>query len=140
MGKRFEYTKEQVLTAIKSSGGIISTVQKKLGCMSWSTANKYINKWNETKKAYEDESEIVLDIAEGVVVKGIQAGDAQLAKWYLSTKGRRRGYDVQAHVVMDNTDPLKIDFGGMTKADVDKSESVEISMNDEAPKEDNDGQ
>ena len=58
--------KEEVLEAIKGSGGIVSTVSKRIDCQ-WHTAKKYINKWDETKAAFDDEREAILDMAEGVI-------------------------------------------------------------------------
>lgn len=86
------YTPKTILKAINGSGGIVSTIAKKLGC-SWSTAQKYVTLWEETRKAYKDEGELVLDLAEGTLITAIQGGDVQSAKWMLSTKGKMRGYN-----------------------------------------------
>lgn len=86
------FSKQKVLEAIKNSGGIVSSIQKKLGCDSWSTARKYINQWEETKQAYNDEKERICDIAESTLVSSIQSGNTQDAKWYLAKKGKHRGY------------------------------------------------
>jgi hypothetical protein len=83
--------KENVLKAIKGSGGIVSTVAKKLNC-DWHTASKYINRWEETKEAMQDENETILDMAEGTLFNAIKDSDVQAAKWILATKGKKRGY------------------------------------------------
>jgi len=96
---RRNFSREQVLAAIDGSGGIVSAVAKRLGC-DWNTARKYINLWETTKKAFEDERNRLLDMAEATVFKAIKGGDVQTAKWVLSRLGRSRGYgdavDVQA--------------------------------------------
>lgn len=89
MGRRF--TKEQVLQAIEKSAGIVSTIAKRLNC-DWRTADKYIKKWKETQRAFEDQFEMVLDMSEGVLFKAIKSGDVQNAKWLLVVKGKNRGY------------------------------------------------
>jgi len=86
------YAKETVLKAITESGTIISTIAKKLGC-SWGTARTYIQKWDETKKAYEDSEQQILDMCEGSIYTSIQSGDIQSAKWVLATKGKNRGWN-----------------------------------------------
>lgn len=83
--------KEQVLEAIKDSGGIISTIARKLGC-TWGTAREYSGKWEETREALKDEKETILDIAENTLLDKIKEGDEQSAKWYLSKIGKLRGY------------------------------------------------
>jgi hypothetical protein len=86
-----QYTAAQIIQAIPGSGGIISTISRKLGC-SWDTVNRAIADYPTVKAAYDDECEKVLDMAESVLLKNIEAGDSADAKWYLSRKGKRRGY------------------------------------------------
>lgn len=89
MGKR--YTVEQFTKAIPGSGGIISTIAKRVGC-EWNTAKSYIDKHPSVKQAYDDEREQVTDMAETALIKAIQGGDMWAVKYYLSTVGKHRGY------------------------------------------------
>ena len=82
---------EVVIKAIKGSGGIINTIAKRLDC-DWHTAKKYINKWDKTIAAFDDERESILDMAEGVIYTSIRGGNSQDAKWILSTLGKNRGF------------------------------------------------
>lgn len=93
MGRFQRLPKEKVLEAIHGSGGIVLTVANRLGIKEWYTAKRLIERWEETKEAFSAEAEGVLDRAEGVVIKKITEGDASTAKWYLTRKGRHRGYD-----------------------------------------------
>jgi len=77
--------------AIEDSGGIISTIAERLGC-EWNTARSYIEKYEETKAAYEAESESVIDLAESKLIENIQANDNTAILFYLKTKGKKRGY------------------------------------------------
>ena len=86
-----DFQMEQVLSAIEGSGGIMSNVARKLDC-AWDTAKAYCLKWDETKQALVNEQETILDIAENTLVDKIKEGDEQSAKWYLSKKGKHRGY------------------------------------------------
>ena len=89
--------KEMVLEAIKGSGGIVSTVSKRLGC-AWSTARTYIDKWEDTQKAFLDEREAILDMAEGVIDNSVKDGNTQDAKWVLSTLGKDRGFSEKTQI------------------------------------------
>lgn len=80
-----------MLKAIDGSGGIISLIANRLGC-EWHTAKRYIEMWEETKQAYENELEKFKDICETTVLKSVQDGDVQTAKWVLSHRARDRGY------------------------------------------------
>ena len=83
------YTKEQVLKAIRESGCVISIIRKNLGCKSWETAKRYINKWQETRDAFTTEEKAVNDLARSVVIKDIRDGNVQTAKWWLAIKERQ---------------------------------------------------
>lgn len=87
-----QYRAQQFIDAISGSGGIITTIAKRVGC-SWHTAKKYIDGYATVAQAYADECEKVLDAAESVIVGGIvEEKDRQIAKWYLTMKGGDRGY------------------------------------------------
>lgn len=112
-GKKADYTKEEVLLAISGCKTIISTVARKLNC-SWDCANKQINKWEETKQAYENEREKVIDVAESKLFTNIQKGDLGAIKYFLSKKAKDRGYSdlidgSDGQLKVDNTLHIVID-------------------------------
>ncbi|ADW21635.1 helix-turn-helix Fis-type [Thermus scotoductus SA-01] len=91
MGMARRYTKREVLKAIEGSGGVLSTVARRLGC-SWHTAQAYVQRWPETQEAFQAERERILDLAEATLFRAVQEGDVQAAKWVLSRLGKSRGY------------------------------------------------
>jgi hypothetical protein len=101
------FTKNAVLSAIKGSGGIVSNVANRLNC-SWVSARKYIDVWPETKQAYEEEKEAILDLCESVLYSSIKNGDTQSAKWVLATKGKERGFIERREVTGENGAPLVV--------------------------------
>ena len=113
MGKG--YTKTQVLEAIETSGGVMAVVQRRLGCASWETARKYVEKWKETPAAFLAESCIINDLARSVVIKDIQGGNVQTAKWWLERRVREEFSDKGGvtpppeNIVSDNTLRIEID-------------------------------
>ena len=92
MGKALQYKKDTVLSAVKDSKGIITTIAKRLKC-SWHTAETYCNKYPESRRALKDENEKILDICESLLIESIEKNkDINNAKWMLSKKGKVRGY------------------------------------------------
>ncbi len=85
------YTAQDFIQAIPGTGGIVSAIARKVGC-EWNTAKKYIDNYPTVRAAYDAECEVMLDLAESTVLKNIKDGDTQDAKWYLTKKGKRRGY------------------------------------------------
>ena len=86
-----QYKAQQFIDAIPGSAGIITTIARRVGC-AWHTAKKYIEKYATAKRAYEDECESILDLAEVEAIKLIKERDSSMIRWYLSTKGKNRGY------------------------------------------------
>ncbi len=101
------YTAKTFIDAIPGTGGIISAISRKVGC-TWNTTKAWIDGYPTVKVAYENECEAMLDLAESAVLKNIRAGDTQDAKWYLSKKGKQRGYGDQATLEVNGGEPIKI--------------------------------
>ena len=87
MGKEL-YTAKQFIDAIPGSGGIVTTVAKRVGC-SWQTAKKYIDTYPTIKQAYQDECEEINDMVVSVILKAIRDGDIATAKWWASRKRKQ---------------------------------------------------
>lgn len=88
----YKFTKEQVLKAIDGSYGIVSQVARRLGGCSWHTAEKHINRWEETRQAFADENERSLDHSEMQMIAKIENGDGPMIRFHLMVKGKHRGY------------------------------------------------
>lgn len=120
---------QDVLDAIKDSGGIISTIARRLHC-NWNTAKTYCDKWESTKAALQEEKETTLDTAEIKIRDAINAGDINIIKWFLSTKGKERGYTTDLKTTLQlNEKPddiLHIVFENYTKEDFSNATNCEI--------------
>jgi len=103
-------TKKAILSAIKDSGGIMSTIAKKLG-VNWHTAQTWCNKFEDTKQALQNEKDTILDMAESTVFKNIKEGNSQDAKWLLSTMGKKRGYSERHEITGADGGEVKIKWG-----------------------------
>ena len=97
-----QYKAGDFIAVIPGTGGIISTIAARVGCV-WDTAKKYIVTHPTVQRAYEAEEQSILDVSESVVIINIkfaqqiqlatrQPVDASDAKWWLSRKGKVRGF------------------------------------------------
>jgi hypothetical protein len=86
-----QYKAEDFIRAIPGTGGIISAIARKVKC-EWHTAKKYCTEYPTVKKVYDAENEGVLDLAEAKLIEAIRDGDMPAIKFYLTTKGKKRGY------------------------------------------------
>jgi len=120
-------SEKAVLESISDSGGIITTIARRLH-VNWNTARTYCNKWESTRQALQEEVETTLDIAEMGIINAIKNGDTNTIKWYLSTKGKHRGYTTE---VLENlktdTEPLHIIFTDQDGNGLFNADNVEIN-------------
>lgn len=106
------FTTDQFLTAIPGSAGIITLIAKRVGC-DWHTAKKWITTRPTIQKAYDDECESVLDMAESKLFEAVNTGDLQAVKYLLSTKGKRRGYTERTEVTGADGGAIIINWDGV---------------------------
>jgi len=90
-GRPKKITEKKFKIAVQDSQGIKAVIAKRLGC-TWVCVNNYVKSNPYAQKLLDEESEVVLDMAESVVFNAIQNGDERVAEWYLQKKGKNRGY------------------------------------------------
>ncbi len=123
-----QFKTQQFLEAIYNSGGIIITIAQRVGC-SWYTAKNYIERRPKIAEAYRNECERVLDLAESTVLKAIRDGDVSTAKWYLTTKGKDRGYS-EKHL-LEHEGRMEVDQRG-TLVTVTPEQALRLLQNPRA--------
>lgn len=89
VGNRYDIT--TIKKAILGSRGMVQKVADRLGC-EWHTAKRYIEQFEETKIAFQNENESMIDFAESKLFEAISEDDLTAIIFYLKTKGRNRGY------------------------------------------------
>ena len=114
MPNRPQFTAAQFIDAIPGTGGIITAIAKRVGC-SWNTAHRYIDRHPSVRAAYDAECESVLDLAEAKTIEAIRDGDGQMIRYYLSTKGKRRGYTERHEVTGPDGGPVALTWDDGTE-------------------------
>jgi hypothetical protein len=104
-----QYKAQQFIDAIPGTGGIITAIARKVGC-AWHTVKKYIDTYATVQAAYQDECESILDLAEAKVISAIKNDDGQMIRYYLSTKGKRRGYSERHETSGPDGGPIGLAF------------------------------
>lgn len=99
-------SREDLLKAVAGSYGIISTIADRLG-VNWNTARKYVKDSREATLLYESERKRILDKAESAIINALENMDTQTAKWYLSVKGKDRGFAGYTTDTLDDDDEFK---------------------------------
>lgn len=124
MKERENWTTEQIITVLEANGGIVLYAAQKLG-----VHRNTLSRWIKTEPALAEATgntvEMLLDIGEANIIKGLKAGSWEETRFYMSTKGRSRGYGIKAEItgkdggpVMMATEP-PIDFTKLSTKEIE---------------------
>ena len=102
MGRKRIVKEKELLAAIEGCRGIISTVAARLH-VGWHTVERAINDSEKAREAMSDEEETTLDFVEGKAIQRINEGDGAMIRFYLATKGKKRGYTYDEKMEADET-------------------------------------
>ena len=120
---REQYKPEDMIAAIRKSGGVIAAAARMIGCER-NTVYRYAREYPEVQAVIDEENEIHLDGAERTLIDYVEGvtsievnGETISApldpktrldalKFYLRTKGRERGYGDRHEITGAGGNPL----------------------------------
>ena len=102
MGRKKSIKEKDLLAAIEDSNGFVTTIAARLHC-SWHAADNAIKASALALQAIKDEEEKTLDFVEGKAIKKINEGDGAMIRFYLATKGKKRGFTYDEKMEADET-------------------------------------
>jgi hypothetical protein len=115
MAKGAGISESRLIGSLKRWGGLPALAAKELGVTRQAVHGRIKNSLT-IQAAITEIEESNLDIAEGHVVKLLRAGDKEMVKFYLTQRGKKRGYGtkVEAEFRLTNAEIESIvaSFGG----------------------------
>ena len=118
MSKTEMFTTDEMVTAIKGSGGFVTEIARRLRC-SRSTVYRYKEKYENIASAIFEEKEHLLDTAESALLKQITNGHITAIIFYLKTQGYKRGYGDRTKLDIDGSFITKEKREANSKADAE---------------------
>lgn len=110
MGRKKIVKEKELLAAIADSRGFYSVIAERLG-VAWATVKSAIEESDAAQLAIRAEEEKTLDFVEGKAIARIKADDGAMIRFYLATKGKKRGYTYEERIEdtdTDNDEPLQV--------------------------------
>ena len=102
MGRKKSIKEKDLLAAIEDSNGFVTTIAARLHC-SWHAADNAIKASPAALQAIKDEEEKTLDFVEGKAITKINEGDGAMIRFYLATKGKKRGFTYDEKMEADES-------------------------------------
>ena len=91
MGRKKNQKETAPHAAIVDSRGFYSVIAERLG-VAWATVKSAIEESSAAQLAIKAEEEKTLDFVEGKAIARIKADDGAMIRFYLATKGKKRGF------------------------------------------------
>jgi hypothetical protein len=91
MGRKRKIKEKDLLEKIYGSKGFYSVIASRLQ-VDWHTVDKAIKDSPAAQEAIKAETETTLDYVEGKAIERIKDGDGAMIRFYLATKGKKRGF------------------------------------------------
>lgn len=110
MANKHQYNAESVAQALRDSYGIRSVAARRVGC-NYSTIVRYIETFPTVAQAFKEARASIVDMAEGQLIKKLNAGEWPAVHYTLTTLGKDRGYGAQqdANIGLDMT--IRVVYG-----------------------------
>ena len=102
MGRKKIVKEKELLAAIVDSRGFYSVIAERLG-VAWATVKSAIEESSAAQIAIKAEEEKTLDFVEGKAIARIKADDGAMIRFYLATKGKKRGYTYDEKMEADES-------------------------------------
>ena len=108
-----KFSDAKIESALRALGGIMSVAAQALHDatgtkISRQAIRERVLRSPRLRRAIEEAEEASLDLAESKLMQAIDAGDINATKFFLETRGKRRGFSRRDIVVTARTDPKKL--------------------------------
>lgn len=117
-------TEEDIEAMLRANAGIVSAAAEKLKCSEQNLRVRIANSAH-LLKVQEEIDEVVLDLAESVVIHNLRAKKLEAAKYILDRKGQKRGWGQQVKLTGPKGGPLQV---AATVERVDPTTPEEIAI------------
>jgi hypothetical protein len=115
-----KYKDEDIIKALQAANGILAVAARSIGC-DRGTIYERMKVSPEVQAAYDQANEVTLDMAEGrliaLVNKDSHKDHFSAIRYYLRTKGKKRGYVERQEITGADGEAVNIHFVPATKDD-----------------------
>jgi len=100
-------TKQKIIEAIPKAHGIKQAIADRLG-VSRMTVHRYFEKHPELEEVALEYIEVVNDKAEHHLIEAVRAGNSWAVRYWLSTRGKNRGYSTKQEAIFNGLYPMQV--------------------------------
>lgn len=109
VGRRIAATKSRFLRSLKTKMGVVSAASQETGICR-QTYYDWLNTDPDFRRKVELINEHAIDYVESKLFEGIKNGDRQLIQFFLSTRGKKRGYSNRLEVEHERRNTIQLNI------------------------------
>jgi len=104
---KLKLTKQKIIEAIPKTHGVKKYLAEKLG-VDRMTLYRYLKKYPSLESEIQEHLEAITDIAEFNLIENIKKGNSWAVRYWLSTRGKHRGYSTRSESTFNSTYPMQV--------------------------------
>jgi len=99
-------TKQEIIEAIPKTHGVKKYLAEKLG-VDRRTIYRYFEKHPDLEQETQEYLDSVSDVAEHHLIEAVKAGNSWAVRYWLSTRGKSRGYSTKQESIFNGMFPVQ---------------------------------
>jgi len=100
-------TKQKIMEAIPKTHGVKKYLAEKLG-VDRRTVYRYFEKYPDLEQETQEYLDSITDQAEHHLIEAVKAGNSWAVRYWLSTRGKHRGYTTKSEAIFNSFNPMQV--------------------------------
>ncbi len=103
---KLKLTKQKIQKVIPECNGVKKYIAEKLG-VDVRTIHRYFNRFPDLEDETQEYLDSVSDVAEHHLIEAVKAGNSWAVRYWLSTRGKNRGYSTKQESIFNGMFPVQ---------------------------------
>jgi len=109
---KLKLTKQEIQEAIPKTHGVKKYLAEKLN-VDRQTIYRYFDRYPDLEEASQEYLDSVSDVAEHHLIEAVKAGNSWAVRYWLSTRGKHRGYTTKSEAMFNSSNPMQVITSGV---------------------------
>jgi len=104
---KLKLSKKKILEALAETHGVKKYLAEKLN-VDRQTIYRFFNRFPDLEDEAQEHLESITDIAEFNLIENIKKGNSWAVRYWLSTRGKNRGYTTKSEAIFNSFNPMQV--------------------------------
>jgi len=104
---KLKLTRQEIIEAIPKAHGVKEYIASQLG-VNRRTVYRYFEKYPDLEQETQEYLDSITDQAEHSLIESVKAGNSWAVRYWLSTRGKHRGYSTKLENTFNSFNPMQV--------------------------------